>query len=105
MAEQLSLLSSGEGRIKLWFRATDLLGRPLADVPVHECEGGWHEAAMWCYLEVQRINASIRFAFDIEQAAREIGGLPQGRQRHVKLCCSAGPFDRHHLAHLTVRSV
>jgi len=78
----------------------DLLGRPVADVPVHECEGNWHEAEMWCFLAVRKINASIRFAFDIERAAREIGGLPPGPHRAVAPCCSAGPIDLHHLAHV-----
>lgn len=99
MAEQLSLLTSSVGRTELWFRAVDLLGRPVADVPVHECEGGWHEAETWCFLAVRKINASIRFAFDIERAASEIGDLPPGR-RAVAPCCSVGPFDRHHLAHV-----
>lgn len=102
MADQLALLPASAGRPELWFRAVDLLGRPVADIPVHECEGGWGEAEKWCYLEVLRINRAIRFAWEIEQSASAAAGLPP-RRIPPPPCCADAPFDRHYLAHVVVR--
>lgn len=102
MADQLALLPTSAGRPELWFRAVDLLGRPVADVPVHECEGGWDEAEKWCYLEVLGINREIRFAWAIERRASDAAGLPP---LHIPPapCCADAPFDRHYLAHVVAR--
>lgn len=102
MADQLSLLEPSAGRHELWFRAVDLLGRRVADVPVHECPGGWAEAERWCYLAVAQINGAIRFAWEIESrfALSDGRGAAQGLRRPHPPCCAEGPIDRHFLAHL-----
>ena len=100
MSRQLSLLAPEEGRDKLWFRAVDALGRPVADIPVHECVGGWGEAASWCYLAVYPINAAIRFARRIEDDALRRAGEPLPAERRPSPCCLDAPFDRHFLAHV-----
>jgi hypothetical protein len=106
MAGQLSLLEPTAGREELWFRVFDLLGRPAADVPVHECLGGWSEAEKWCYVAVAEINAAIRFAWQIEAhlvSVDDKGADSNPRTIHSggqPPCCPDGPFDRHLLAHL-----
>lgn len=78
MAEQLALLPAGAGRPELWFRAVDLLSRPVADIPDHECEGGWGEAEKWCYLTVLRIDREIRFAWALKAELAEYDGYLRG---------------------------
>ena len=99
MADQLTLVPASVGRPELWFRAVDLLGRPVADLPVHECDGGWDEAAAWCSLSLRHINRAIGFAWEIEKRASANAGLPPRRIPPAP-CCVDGPFDRHYLAHV-----
>lgn len=101
MNQQLDLLDPSQGRSELWFRAVDLLGRPVADIPVHECVGGWDEAAKWCYLALVGINSAIGFARDIEKAACDAAGI-DGSGALTTPCCRDAPFDRHYLAHVAV---
>lgn len=99
MNQQLALLDPSQGKSELWFRAVDLLGRPVADVPVHECEGGWDEAEKWCYLAVVGINGAIGLAREIERVACKAAGIDRSGEL-IAPCCEDAPFDRHYLAHV-----